>query len=78
MSDLRTNIPEGKIRVILVDLFDHEEYLIKDFSDREEAFSFVDKRNKKRENDMSCVYYAYDDKGKYIRGNEAVNQKIQP
>jgi len=78
VSDLRINIPKGKIRVIIVDLFSHEDYLFHDYDNQEEAFAIVDERNKKRSGEMDDVYYAYDDKGRYIRGNEAVGQKIQP
>jgi hypothetical protein len=32
----------------------------------------------KRSGSMDDVYYVYDDRGTYIRGNEAVGQKISP
>jgi hypothetical protein len=78
MCDLRIDIPKGKFRVIIVDLFDHDSYLYKDYDTQEEAFSIADKKNKKRTGEMDCIFYVYNDKGEYIRGNEAVNQKIQP
>lgn len=70
--------PYGKTRVIVVDLFDHEDYLIKDCESQEEAFGLADEHNTKRSGSMDDVYYVYDDNGKYIRGNEAVGQEVSP
>ena len=76
MTELKA--PAGKTRVVGVDLFDHGDYLVKDCDTREEAFKLADEHNKKRTGSMDDVYYVYDDRGKYIRGNEAVGQKISP
>ena len=42
------------------------------------AFKIADERNIKRRGTMDDVYYVYDERGAYIRGNEAVGQKISP
>lgn len=70
--------PSGKFRVVGVDLFDHGDYLIDDYGTRGEAFNVADKHNKARTGSMDDVYYVYDDKGKYIRGNEDVGQAVSP
>ena len=70
--------PSGKIRVVGVDIFDHEDYLVGDFTSRNEAFKVADDHNIKRSGSMDDVYYVYDDAGRYIRGNEAVGQKVSP
>ena len=70
--------PKGKIRVVGVDLFAHEDYLVDDYDSRETAFQVADEHNKKRPGPMADVYYVYDDKGNYIRGNEAVGQEVSP
>ena len=73
MTGLRSNIPAGKTRVIYVDLFSHEDGVVKDCDTQDEAFELADERNKQRSGSMDTVYYVYDDKGNYIRGEEAVN-----
>lgn len=70
--------PKGKTRIVGVDLFDHEDYLVGDYDTHEEAFIVADNYNKKREGSMDDVYYVYSDTGKYLRGNEAVGKKISP
>jgi hypothetical protein len=70
--------PKGKTRIVGVDLFDHDDYLVGDYGTPEEAFLIADNHNKKRSGSMDDVYYVYNDTGKYIRGNEAVGQKISP
>lgn len=72
MTKLRDGIPRGKTRVIGVDLFAHEDYVVKDCDTRAEAFDLADKHNSKRSGSMDDVYYVYDDTGGYIRGEEAV------
>ena len=74
MTTLRSNIPSGKTRVIGVDLFDHEDYLVGDHDDRNQAFKIADDHNNARSGSMDDVYYVYDDQGKYLRGNEAVGK----
>ena len=70
--------PAGKTRVIGVDLFDHGDYLVKDYDSQQEAFGVADEHNSQRSGSMDDVYYVYDEQGKYIRGNEAVGQKVSP
>jgi hypothetical protein len=70
--------PEGKIRVVGIDLFDHGDYLVGDYDKREEAFEVADGNNTKRTGSMDDIYYVYNDQGEYIRGNEAVDQDVSP
>lgn len=70
--------PKGKTRIVCVDLFDREDYLVGDYDDQNEAFRIADAHNKKRSSSMEDVYYVYNDVGTYIRGNEAVGQKVSP
>ena len=70
--------PQGRFRIIGVDLFSHEDYLVTDCDSREEAFKIADEHNVARRGSMEDVYYVYDDRGAYIRGNEAVGQEIAP
>ena len=74
MTELRKGIPKGKTRVIGIDLFSHEDYIVKDCDTVEEAFKLADDTNKERKGAMDGVYYVYDDTGKYIRGAVAVSQ----
>ena len=67
-SKLITGIPSGKTRVIGVDLFAFEEYLVKDCDTREEAFAIADEKNKNRQGSLYDVYYVYNECGEYIRG----------
>jgi protein-disulfide isomerase len=70
--------PAGKFRVVGVDLFSHEDYLGGDYASQAEAYKVADDHNTKRSGSMDDIYYVYDDQGTYIRGNEAVGQKIAP
>ncbi len=76
--DVDRRPPAAKFRVIGVDLFSHEDYLVGDYDSKEEAFKIADERNMKRRGTMDDVYYVYDERGTYIRGNEAVGQKTSP
>ena len=67
-SKLRQAVPSGKYRVIGVDLFAFEEYLVKDCAARVEAVEIADKRNTNRQGKISDVFYVYNDRGEYIRG----------
>ena len=70
--------PKGKFRVLGVDLFAREHYVVEDFDDREIAFQTADSHNQERSGSMSDVYYVYNDRGSYLRGEEAVGGKISP
>lgn len=72
VASIRNNIPQGKFRVIGVDLFDHGDYIKKDCDTQGEAFKIADDHNRQRTGSMDDVYYVYDDQGKYLRGEEAV------
>ena len=65
--------PEGKFRVVVIDLFDHEDYVLKDCDSQEEAFELADAHNAARTGSMDNVRYVYDDQGYYIRGDEDVD-----
>lgn len=65
----RLSAPVGKFRVIGIDLFSHEDYLIADCASEQEAFGVADEKNKERENTMGDVYYVYDDEGNFLRGD---------
>ncbi len=78
MSQTTRSAPKGKTRIIGIDLFDHEDYLVGDKDTPEEAFEIADKHNKSRAGSMDDVYYVYNDRGEYIRGNEAVGQEVSP
>jgi hypothetical protein len=67
-SKLRQGVPLGKSRVIGVDLFAFEEYLVKDCDTRAEAFDLADKKNQSRKDRLEDIYYVYNDRGEYIRG----------
>jgi len=67
--------PEGQSRVVGVDLFSHEDYLIGDYVLEAEAFQIADDKNSQRSGPMDDVYYVYNDKGKLIRGQE---QEVSP
>lgn len=76
--DRSYRLRQVKFRVIGADLFSHEDYLVADYDSQEEAFAIADEHNTKRKGSLDDVYYVYDDRGRYIRGNEAVGQKISP
>ena len=65
--------PKSQIRVVGIDLFSHEDYLIGDYDDCAEAFSVVDQHNIRRLGAMDDVYYAYDDTGLHVRGDRDVD-----
>lgn len=65
-SELRKNIPEGKTRIVAVDLFSHDEYIVGDYDKRAEALKVGHRHNRKRKGSMDDVYYVYDDKGDII------------
>ena len=71
-TSIRQNIPQGKFRVIGVDLFSREDYIKKDCDTKGEAFQIADERNRLRKGSMDDVYYVYDDRGNYLRGEEAI------
>jgi|GEM_PF-5345755 len=50
--------PQGKTRVVGVDLFDHGDYLVKDCDTQSEAFEIADNHNCKRSGSMDDVYLA--------------------
>jgi len=71
--------PKGKTRVVCVDLFTKgDDCVVGDYTEQTDAFKIADDHNKSRRGSMDDVYYVYDDQGCYIRGNEAVGQKVSP
>ncbi len=73
MKTPRRGIPQGKFRVVGVDLFDHIDYPVGNFHTPKDAFAAADARNNKRKGDMDDVFYVYDDKGKCIRDESNVD-----
>jgi hypothetical protein len=67
-SELRRRVPPGKTRIIGVDLFAFEEYLVADCDTRAEAVVIADRKNATRSDPIEDVYYVYNDRGDYIRG----------
>lgn len=74
----RLKAPKGKTRVVGVDLSNHSDYLVGDYDDKSKALLVADEHNKKRSGSTDDIYYVYDAAGIYIRGNEAVGQKVSP
>lgn len=72
VASIRQNIPVGKFRVIGCDPFDHSDYVVKDCDTQDEAFKLADEHNSKRTGSMDDVRYVYNDKGDYLRGEEAI------
>lgn len=72
VAPTRQNIPVGMFRVIGYDLFDRSDYVVKDCDTKDEAFELADDHNRKRTGSMDDVYYVYNDKGDYLRGEEAI------
>jgi hypothetical protein len=50
--NVQLTAPPGKFRLIGVDLFSHEEYLVRDYLSREKAFKAADTFNKRRSGSM--------------------------
>ena len=67
MSDMRSSIPKGKTRVIVKDVANREEYLVKDCDTLLEAFELADYGNSLRVDSMDDVYYAFNDEGNCVR-----------
>jgi hypothetical protein len=58
--------PKGEFRVVGVDLFSHEDYLVGDYPKKEDAISVADGNNNRRTSSMDDVYYVYDDEGQNV------------
>ncbi len=67
------DIPKGKFRVIYVDLFSHEDGVVKDCDTPGEAVAIADGQNRQRKGEMDTVYYAYNDERTLIRDHTAVD-----
>ena len=70
LPECRRNIPAGKFRVVGVDLFDHEDFILGDYDTKGRAFVEADGRNSERTGAMDTVFYVYNDQGAYIHGPE--------
>ncbi|MFA5031085.1 MAG: hypothetical protein WC495_05880 [Patescibacteria group bacterium] len=68
MHETKKKAPKGKYRVIGVDMFSHEDYLVGDYATRLKAIHVVDEKKKKAQSQGSLPdrYYAYNDKGEWI------------
>lgn len=69
MTQLRSNIPLGKTRVIGVDLFDGGDYILDDYDTKDKALQVAAERNSRRKGSMDDIYYVYNDKGEYLHPN---------
>lgn len=72
---VKLKAPKGKVRLVGIDLFSHDEYLVGDYLDQKTAFDIADNENSKRDGPMDDVHYVYNDKGERIRGQE---QEVSP
>ncbi len=61
-----TTLRYGKTRVIGVDLFDHEDYIVGDYNEKNEALEVARNKNHARRGSMDDIYYVYNDKGEYL------------
>ena len=67
--------PLGKFRVLTLDLWEHEDRLVKDCDTKEEAFEIARRYNIDRDRD-SPVYKIWDDQGECLLGNEAFAMRL--
>ncbi len=67
MSTALLRAPKGKTRVIGIDLFEDNRYLVGDFQDEDEACDITDDLNEKRSSRTDDIFRAYDDQGRCIR-----------
>lgn len=74
MTELKA--PKNQYRVVGVDLFEGADYLVGDYDSQQEAFDYADAYNKTRLSSIDNVYYVYNDRGHYLRGNETVGGKV--
>lgn len=69
VTELRTNVPKGKFRVIRVDPLSGDDFPTGDDHDtKESAFVLADTHNAKRVCETQDVYYVYDHEGDLLRG----------
>jgi hypothetical protein len=68
MNETRKKAPRGKYRVIGVDMFSNEDYLVGDYKNIIEAMGVLVQKNQdaQKQGTLPDRYYAYDDKGRYI------------
>jgi hypothetical protein len=68
MHETKKKAPKGKYRVIGVDMFSNEDYLIGDYSTKLKALRVVIEKRVKSQSQGTLPdrYYAYNDKGEYI------------
>ena len=78
MNHVELKAPKGKYRVVGIDLFADERYLVGDYDTPEVAIKDTDKNNSERTCPMDDIYYAYDENGVRIRANEAGKQGVSP
>ena len=71
--------PEGKCRVIGVDKFDGEDWVVGEYDTPEKALRIARKKTNKAKalatsHSVATVYYAYDPEGNYLGGDAWVNE----
>lgn len=59
----------GKTRVVGVDVFSHEDYVVGDYDTPQEALDTAEQRNQMRAGAMCDIYYVYTDSGQYLSCN---------
>ena len=67
--DSELKAPQGKTRVVGVDLFSHEDYVVGDYNTRQEAINVAEQNNQARTVSIADIYYVYDDSGLYVPSN---------
>ena len=77
--DTELKAPTGKTRVVGVDLFDHNDYIVGDYDTPDEAIRVVDENNSRaRRGSMDDIYYAFNDQGDNVRANETGSHRVSP
>jgi len=68
MGDIRYTVPDGLFRVVFVDMFDDEVYLVGDYDEKEEALRIAELIFKDviKEYEKNFVV-VYDDKGEIVK-----------
>ncbi len=74
-GDAERKAPPGKFRVIMIDLWHHEDFLVKDCDTKNEALDIAWKHNVNRDYE-SPVYKIWDDQGECLLGNRAFAARL--
>ena len=68
MNETKKQAPRGKFRVIGMDMFSNEDYLVGDYCTKLKAITVVTEKKSKSQcqGNLPDRYYAYDDKGNWV------------